>query len=83
MFNLNKQFISDEELTATIREVLRLTPGAGEVYVLGSLRAKNCNVPRWRVREHLNELDAAGRAMRKRKTIARRIYRVKGSNYLW
>ncbi|KAK5650433.1 hypothetical protein RI129_001462 [Pyrocoelia pectoralis] len=81
-FNLKKQYINDEELSTTIQEVLRLTPSAGEVYVLGALRAKNCNVPRWRVREHLNVLDATGRAMRKRKTIARRIYRVKGSNYL-
>ncbi|XP_031351423.1 uncharacterized protein LOC116176801 isoform X2 [Photinus pyralis] len=83
IFNLNKRLIDDEELKATIQEILRLTPGAGEVYILGSLKGKNCDVPRWRVREHLKELDATGRAFRKRKTITRRIYHVKGSNYLW
>lgn len=82
-FNLRNPFINDDELKAVLQEILRLTPDAGEVYILGALRAKNYNVPRWRVRENLMLVDGVGRAIRKRKAIVRRIYRVKGSNYLW
>ncbi|KAB0801248.1 hypothetical protein PPYR_05602 [Photinus pyralis] len=75
--------ISNEDLAVLIQEILTQTPNAGEVYVLGSLRARKVSVARWRVREQLHALDHLGRALRRRTTIQRRIYQVKGANYLW
>ncbi|KAL1489247.1 hypothetical protein ABEB36_014180 [Hypothenemus hampei] len=83
MFNLREEFITDEQLRISIQEILNITTNAGEVYILGALMAKGYNIPRWRVRDCLYALHGVGRAMRSRKTIVRRVYRVKGSNYLW
>lgn len=75
--------LCDEELDIIINDILTITPNIGEVYLIGALRARNVKIPRWRVRERLLLLDPIGRVLRKRKTIKRRIYKVKGSNYLW
>ncbi|KAL1488698.1 hypothetical protein ABEB36_014497 [Hypothenemus hampei] len=83
LFNLREPFITDEQLRTSVHEILNLTANAGELYVLGALRARGFDVSRWRVRDCLWELDAAGRAMRRRTAIIRRVYRVKGANYLW
>ncbi|KAL1488695.1 hypothetical protein ABEB36_014494 [Hypothenemus hampei] len=72
-FHLTELFVTEQFLTAN----------TGEVYVLGALRARGCNVARWRVRDCFSELDAVGREMRRRKAVVRRVYRVKGANYLW
>ncbi|KAL1516251.1 hypothetical protein ABEB36_000170 [Hypothenemus hampei] len=83
-FHLTEPFVTDEQLKIychVYRELL--TANTGEVYVLGALRARGCNVARWRVRDCLSELDAVRREMRRRKAVVRRVYRVKGANYLW
>ncbi|CAH0560413.1 unnamed protein product [Brassicogethes aeneus] len=59
------------------------TPNAGEVYIMGSLKSRNLDIPRWRVRQQINILDPVGRALTRRTAIKRRIYKVKGANYLW
>ncbi|XP_031328171.1 uncharacterized protein LOC116182787 [Photinus pyralis] len=59
------------------------TPNAGETYILGSICARNMKVPRATIREILKEVDPLGRSERKRKTIKRRVYNVKGANHLW
>ncbi|KAF5278246.1 hypothetical protein FQR65_LT15735 [Abscondita terminalis] len=59
------------------------TPGAGVVYILGSLRSRNIHVARNRVRIILRRIDSIGTALRRRNTIQRRVYHVKGANYLW
>ncbi|KAL1487700.1 hypothetical protein ABEB36_015607 [Hypothenemus hampei] len=50
-FNFMERFITDEELRSSVQEILSITANVGEVYMLGALRAKGCNVPRWRVHE--------------------------------
>lgn len=80
---LNDQPITNDDLELTIREILNTTPNAGEVYVLGALKARNIRVQRWKVREQLQFIDPIGRALRKRTAIRRRVYRIKGANYLW
>ena len=75
--------ISDEELDTHIENILHLTPYSGEVYVIGSLKARNVNVQRERVRESLLRVEPIGRQMRRRYAICRRVYSVPGPNYLW
>lgn len=75
--------ITDIELDNSIRNILSDTPNSGEVYVIGALRARGIRIPRWRVRERLQIIDPIGRIIRRRTTIHRRVYNVKGPNYLW
>ena len=75
--------ISERDLDAQIQEILRLTPYSGECYVRGSLKGRNINVQRSRVRESLGRVDTIGRRMRKRYAICRRVYHVPSPNYLW
>lgn len=80
---MNNNYITDGELRAIILSILSNTPYSGEVYVIGGLRAKNVRVPRWRIRQQLRIIDPVGRQLRRRHVIHRRIYDVKGPNYLW
>ena len=75
--------IADEDLDSHIQRILQLTPYSGEVYVIGSLKARNINVQRERVRESLLRTDPVGRKMRRRYAICRRVYNVPRPNYLW
>lgn len=83
LFNIDIPQINDEELNSNIRDILSQTPGAGETYVIGGLRGRNISVSRRRVREQINNIDPVGRALRKTRALHRRIYNVKGPNYLW
>lgn len=75
--------ITDNELDNQIRDILRLTPYSGESYVRGSLKGRQINVQRARVRESLSRIDPIGRNMRRRYAICRRVYNVPGANSLW
>lgn len=75
--------IDDVELEQVIRQVLSITPNAGETYVKGSLRSRGINIPRRRLRRQLNVIDPIGRQLRRRKAIKRRVYNVKTPNHLW
>ena len=75
--------ITDIELDGKIREILQLTPYSGECYVRGSLKGRNVNVQRSRIRKSLQRVDGIGRGMRRRYTICRRVYNVPHANSLW
>lgn len=75
--------ISDLALDNMIKEIMSHTQHCGETYIIGGLRAKNIRVPRRRVRERINIIDAAGRALRRHGAIKRRVYNVKEANNLW
>ena len=79
----NFSVITDDNLGAKIREILRLTPYSGERYVRGSLRGRNITVQRERVRESLRRVDPIGKNMRTRYAICRMVYNVPGPNHLW
>lgn len=81
--NLDRPTISDNRLCRAIVDILNITPNAGEVYVVGSLRARGLIVSRNRVRGHLQMIDPVRRILRRRQAIQRRRYKVKGANYLW
>uniref|UniRef100_A0A3B3SN53 Integrase core domain-containing protein n=1 Tax=Paramormyrops kingsleyae TaxID=1676925 RepID=A0A3B3SN53_9TELE len=71
---LNFTNMSNDGLDHLITEVLRQTPGSGETYITGSLRARGIRVQRWRVRERLRIVDPVGRALRRKRAIQRRVY---------
>ncbi|KAJ3651927.1 hypothetical protein Zmor_017931 [Zophobas morio] len=77
------RFVNDVELENVIREILSTTPNIGETYVIGGIKSRGLTVSRWRIREQLNIIDPIGRLSRKRSAIVRRVYNVKGANYLW
>ena len=72
--------VTDIELDEKIREILQLTPYGGECYVRGSLKGRNVNVQRSRIRESLQRVDGIGRGMRRRYAICRRVYNVPHAN---
>ena len=57
------------KLDDQVRDILRLTPYSGESYVRGSLKRRQVNVQRARVRESLCRVDPIGRNMRRRYAI--------------
>lgn len=75
--------ITDSDLDKQVQEVLQLTPYSGESYIRGSLKGRNVNVQRSRVRESLARVDSIGRSIRRRYAICRRVYNVCGPNHLW
>lgn len=75
--------LSNHDLDRTVTHILQNTPNAGEVYVLGSLRARGIRVQRWRVRQSLHRVDPIGRSFRRRHAICRRVYSVQAPNQLW
>ncbi len=84
-FGVNEQFanISNVELDELLRNIMALTPRAGESYIRGSLRSRGIRIQRWRVRERLKVLDPVGRAARRSRAIQRRVYNVLAPNCLW
>lgn len=75
--------ITDAELDVLLKNVLALTPKAGESYIRGSLKGRDVLVQRWRVRQRLQVVDPIGRAVRWGCTVRRRVYNVKSPNSLW
>jgi hypothetical protein len=77
--------VSDEELRNIIRSLLlnRELFGTGEVIVSGHLRAIGVKVTRDRVRSVLRILDQENAIDRRPNRLVRRVYKVKGPNYLW
>ena len=75
--------ISDADLDEEVKGILQLTPYSGETYIRGSLRGRSIYVQRSRIRGSLQRVDQIGRSIRKRYAICRRVYNVKGPNYLW
>lgn len=81
--NASSTALSNDELDETLKDILKDTPNAGEIYVIGALKAKNIKIPRARIRDRLRIVDADGRSQRRRSALKRRIYNVGGANYLW
>ncbi len=75
--------ISDNELDERIQEILQLTPYSGESYVWGGLKGRSIHVQRARVRQSIRRVDPIGRSIRKRYSICRRVYNVRGPKHLW
>ena len=75
--------ISDNDLDEVVRQIVSRTPNAGETMTFRALRGRGLRVQRHRVRESINRVDPVGRALRRQRTIVRRIYNVPSPNFLW
>ena len=75
--------ISDEELRATIHQLLQFNSNLGEKSVDGALRARGVCIQRARIRDALYDVDSIGVRERLRNTLRRRVYSVKSPNSLW
>ena len=65
--------ISNEDLCSEVRNILIILPEAGETIIIGAVRSRSIYVQRRRVRDAINAVDPASRALRRTVTIVRRI----------
>ncbi|PIK57985.1 hypothetical protein BSL78_05073 [Apostichopus japonicus] len=79
----NYSDITDEELDRIIRDILRISPNAGERIVIGALRGRAICITRQRIRLALRRIDPVGRILRRTRSIVRRTYTVAGPNEVW
>ncbi|CAB4029285.1 uncharacterized protein LOC110050550, partial [Paramuricea clavata] len=79
----NFSAISEEELTRTMEDIIKITPNIGQSRMVGALRARGLNIQRHRVRECLRRIDPVGTALRWNPRIYRRKYQVPHPNALW
>ena len=76
--------LSDEDLSAMIREFRQDNPDVGESMAAGLLRARGYQVVRARIRDALRNSDPLSAALRWPGGITRRrVYSVAGPNSLW
>jgi len=75
--------ISDHALGTVVRSILSLSPNSGERMVFGAFRGRGLLVQRNRVRESIFRVDPVSRALRRFRTVQRRVYNVTTSNALW
>ena len=75
--------ISDDTLDIVVRNILSLSPNSGERMVLGALRGRGLLAQRNRVRESIFRVDPVSRALRRFRTVQRRVYNVTKPNALW
>ena len=75
--------ISNNDLDDLVRNIVSLTPNAGETMTFGALRGRGLRVQRHRIRESIGRVDPVGRSLRRQRTINRRVYNVPSPNFLW
>lgn len=75
--------IDDEGLDNVIRQIKSEHPNAGEVMVMGHLRAKGFRLQRGRVRSSIHRVDPEGIVTRGRDKPRRRVYDAPCPNYVW
>lgn len=75
--------VTDEELVTIMQEIMNVTPGIGQMRMLGALKSRGIRAQRWRVRCFMHQLDPVGTALRWRRAICRRKYTVQCPNALW
>ena len=75
--------ITDGQLDATISQIKESHPKDGEVMILGHLRRRGIRIQRWRVRASIHRIDPINTALRRRRTVRRRVYHVSGPNAVW
>lgn len=81
--NSNFDNISDSELDQTVRDILRISPNAGERILIGALRGRGIRVQRERLRMSIGRIDPISRTLRRSRAIVRRVYSVACPNEVW
>ena len=49
--------LTDEELVTIMQEIMNVTPGIGQMRMLGALKSRGIRAQRWRVRFFMHQLD--------------------------
>ena len=75
--------IDDEVLDNIVRQIKSEHPNAGEVMLMGHLRAKGFRLQRGRVRSSIHRVDPDGIVTRGRDKPRRRVYDSPCPNYVW
>ena len=85
LLSCNRVFsaISADELDAVVRKITRESPNSGIIMVWGQLRGYGIKVTREKVHQSLDRISPSAIAMRRTRTISRRVYSVPSSNALW
>ncbi len=75
--------IDDTQLDRIIAEIKEAHPNAGEINVIGHLRARKIRVQRNRVRASIHRVDPQGPAERSSRNFHPRLYETPCPNYVW
>ena len=75
--------VDEASLDDLIREIKRDDPNAGEIMVMGHLRAKGFRIQRQKVRDSIHRVDPDGVVSRGRDKPRRRQYDAPCPNYVW
>ena len=75
--------VSNDDLDEYVREILEVTPSAGQRLVEGGLRQMGLRFQRHRIQESIRRVDPVLRTLRAAQQIIRRVYSVPCPNALW
>ena len=75
--------ISDDDLDELVKRITLLHPRCGEKMVLGLIRSQGYKIQKERVRQSLHRVDPIGVALRSRRVLHRRLYKVPSPNSIW
>ena len=75
--------VSNDDLDEYVREILEVTPSAGQRLVEGGLRQMGLRLQRHRIQESIRRVDPVLRTLRAAQQIIRRVYSVPCPNALW
>ena len=75
--------IDEASLDNIVREIKSEDPNAGEVMVMGHLRAKGFRIQRQKIRDSIHRVDPKEVASRGRDKPRRRVYEAPCPNYVW
>ncbi|XP_073229075.1 uncharacterized protein [Porites lutea] len=75
--------VSNDDLDEHVREILEVTPSAGQRLVEGGLRQRGLRIQRHRIQESIRRVDPVVSTLRAAQQIIRRVYSVPCPNSLW
>ena len=75
--------VSNDDLEEYVREILEVTPSAGQRLVEGGFRQKGLRIQRYRIQESIRRVDPVVSTLRAAQQIIRRVYSVPCPNALW
>ena len=75
--------ISSNDLNTVVKEILNISPDAGETYVIGALRQRSIHIQGYRIQAAIEEVYPVNRSLRGTISIVRRVYSVPAPNSLW
>ena len=75
--------VSNDDLDEYVREILEVTPSAGQRLVEGGLRKRGFRIQCHRIQESIRRVDPVLRTLRAAQQIIRRVYSVPCPNALW